>query len=176
VAWQPSHGDSVVVANNPGWHEAEIEQERTHPQYRETVRKALLLEPGVGFWPLRSELRYTSAADFWIPKLRPLREMVDDRVIHERLTTVQFFPYHSGTDRNPPIVPSQQFTFALVRQALERGALVIVMRKWDAWRTAVPDLSSYPRLLRNPNPRQLAISPGNLGRDAFAEIVHAVRG
>ena len=172
----PATATALLLLTNPGWNEAEIEQERTHLQYREIVRKAFLLDPGVGFWPLRSEVRHTSAADFWRPKLRPLRDMVDDRAINERLTTVQFFPYHSGTDRNPPIVPSQQFTFALVRQALERGALVIVMRKWDAWRAAVPALSSSPRLLRNPNPRQLAISPGNLGRDAFAEIVHAVRG
>jgi hypothetical protein len=65
-----------------------------------------------------------------------------------------------------------------VRRAVQNGSFVLVMRQWELWRAAVPEFIGLgdDRLRRNPNPRQAAISSGNLGAEVFGMVVAALAG
>lgn len=63
------------------------------------------------------------------------------RDIANRLLVLEFMPYHSESfDHAHLRLPSQEFTFHLLRQAIARGALVLCARMWPQWVCAVPDL------------------------------------
>uniref|UniRef100_E6PIT0 Uncharacterized protein n=1 Tax=mine drainage metagenome TaxID=410659 RepID=E6PIT0_9ZZZZ len=54
---------------------------------------------------------------------------------------LEYFGYHSRSfDRTIPRVPTQKYSFELLRQAIRRDATIIVMRSRDLWFAAVPEL------------------------------------
>lgn len=173
----PTRAAALLLLGNPGYAERDVADEVERPQYRQIIRKVLCLEEPDAFWPLRPELTGTSAADWWHGKLRSLTSAVGQDAIRQRLAVLEYFPYHSVSDTAPPLLPSQRFAFGLVRDALGRGATIIVMRKARAWAAALSELERYPRVFWNPHahPQQAAVSPRNIGADAFQALVAAVR-
>jgi hypothetical protein len=90
-----------------------------------------------------------------------------------RVLNVEFHGYHSKGWRSLPItLPSQNFGFRLVRQAMDREATIIVLRGRLDWAVAVPDLADYPRLVLTKTPRVAAISRGNCER--FSLVLEAL--
>ena len=66
-------------------------------------------------------------------------------------------------------LPSRRFALQLVRDAMARRALIVVMRGYEYWSVEIRDLAAYRRLLRLTSPQNVTISKGNcLG---FDEIV-----
>lgn len=90
--------------------------------------------------------------------------------IASRLLAVQFFPYHSRRfDHGLLRLPSQNFSFALVRQAIARDAL-IVLRGAKYWLSAVPELARHPSVTTLRAPINAALTPGNLGEAAYQQL------
>lgn len=178
-AWlgDPRSARAVLLQLNPGFSERDVRDEARMPNYRTTVLSNLRLEESTSFWALAPGLEDTAAAHWWRPKLSRLAQSLGPpgwRLIHKELAVVEYFPYHSLRYRRPPRLPSQDFGFNLVREGLERGALFVVMRQWESWRAAVPDLIDHPRVFLNPHPRQAAISEANLGAEIFGRLVAAL--
>ncbi len=93
------------------------------------------------------------------------------RLVANNLLCVELFPYHSQQfDYRIPAVPSQQYSIHLVRQAMERDALVIQLRGRKPWDAAISALAGYPRRYYLRNWRNVFVSPGNCP-DGFPEIV-----
>jgi hypothetical protein len=44
----------------------------------------------------------------------------------------------------PQRVPSQEYSFSLVRQAIEKGKPIVIMRSREIWFRYVPELRNYP--------------------------------
>ncbi len=179
-AWlgNPRSAHAILLHLNPGFSERDVDDEVHIPEYRKTVRLNLSLENRTSFWALDPKLASTSAACWWRPKLRPLACGLGPsgwQLIQRRLAVVEYFPYHSVRYRWPPRLPSQEFGFDLVRLGLARGATVLVMRQWESWRAAVPELIDHPRVLLNPHPRQPTISEANLGTEIFRRLVTSIR-
>ena len=63
-------------------------------------------------------------------------------VIARRVFVLELFPYHSK-QFGRAVVPSQAYTYHLLRRAIRRDALVIVMRGWRIWTLAVPELLAH---------------------------------
>jgi len=61
----------------------------------------------------------------------------------------------------------------LVRAALQRRALIVVMRAERFWREAVSELSGYPQLFRKNNPQNVIISERNCAA-GYRRIVSAL--
>lgn len=81
---------------------------------------------------------------WWQQRLRELTDLYGNRVVARNLLCLEFFPYHSISFGNKtPKVPSQQYTFTLLRAALKRNAVVIAMRAFDKWIDNVPELRDY---------------------------------
>ena len=80
-----------------------------------------------------------------------------------RLNTqvIEYVPYKSRNFYGlPAILPSQEYSFALVRSAISRSAVVVVMRRYGSWMKAVPDLDA-PNVHQLRSPQNVTIGPGN---------------
>ena len=94
--------------------------------------------------------------------LKPLLKEFGARVVASGVTFLEYFPYHSQSFRHDRIhVPSQEFTFQVLREALRRRALVIIMCGKRFWEEAVPELNGYRWAFITRAPQTAVISPGN---------------
>jgi hypothetical protein len=90
--------------------------------------------------------------------------------LSKRLLCLEFFPYHSQRfDRTTPRVSSQGYTFALLRDAIARDAVIIVMRARDLWLNAVAGLG-YAQVFQLNSTQAVYITPNNCP-DGYAPIV-----
>jgi hypothetical protein len=134
----------VLLSLNPGF---SPEEERFHhlDDYFRRVALANLahaeqaypfyfLEPGKG----------SPGHAWWQKRLRSLIDLYGHRIVARKVLCLEYFPYHSEHfHRGTPHVPSQSYTFALLKNALARSAVVIGMRSLDLWYEAVPELNDH---------------------------------
>jgi len=71
-------------------------------------------------------------------------------------------------------VPSQEYGFALVRDAIARDAVIVVMRSLARWLAAVPELAGYSRRFGLRSVQNVTISPKNCP-DGYAAVIDALR-
>jgi hypothetical protein len=117
----------------------------------------------------------TAAGRYWRPRLLPLADATTDETVAARFAVAQLLPYHAESWIDPrTTIPSQQFTFELVRQAIAREALFVALIGWPRWLAAVPSLSRAEVIIVR-NPRNPYCSPGNLGEGGFARVVDRLR-
>jgi hypothetical protein len=121
-------------------------------------------------WPAQAGYEY------WTSRLRHLIKKVGIEHVARRLMIVQYFPYQSRD--YPPLrepLPSQEYTFDLVRRACEQGKLVVVLRAEGPWLQAVPELAERGYIMAH-SPRSGHVSPGNLGEDGFRQVLERIAG
>jgi hypothetical protein len=153
----------VLLALNPGWSplDAEVHAESSFGKAsRLSLIHALAPYPFLHLQPGSS----TPGAQWWCRITRALVESLGFDRIAKHLLCVQHFPYHSPSFGSASlVVPSQNYSQALVRAAIARGAEIVVMRSWHLWADTVPEIVEYRRVHRVRNPRNPALSPRNLG-------------
>jgi len=112
---------------------------------------------------------------WWRQRTRELISDVGFDAVAHGLGCIQFSPYHSEQyAAASPRFPSQEYNFHLVRNAMARGAEIVVMRSFSLWMDAIPELANYSRLHRGSNPRAPFISRGNL-KSAYEVISRRLR-
>lgn len=112
---------------------------------------------------------------WWDKKLKPLIDVCGRRQVSRSLLCIEFFPYHSRRFGNGSFrVPSQQYGLQLVRLAIDRRALIVVMRSKSLWLRQVPELQTYPLICVLNNPQNVIVSPRNC--PCFPEIVSRICG
>jgi hypothetical protein len=99
---------------------------------------------------------------------------VPRELVAAQLLSVEYSPYHSERFGHHPMLPSQEYGFHLVRQAVLRNAVVVVMRSLKLWQAAVPELIGYHRAFTLRSVQNVAISPGNCP-DGFGLLIEAFR-
>lgn len=153
----------VVVLNlNPGW-SPEDAAVHADPIFAAMSRRSLehTLDP-YPFLHLQPDSN-TPGATWWRQRTRELASDVGFDQAARQLACVQLVPYHSSEYAgSSPRLPSQEYSFQLVRQAMLRGAEVVIMRSANLWFAAVPELANYSRVHRGSNPRAPFVSRGNL--------------
>lgn len=166
-----------LVANpNPGATQGDLARttQRDHSLIVEKSMRNLNQEnasfPHFFFDP---ELKETDGGKWFSKKYRWLIEATDRAAVARNVVTCELAPYHSVRWRNPKTMPpTQEFTYAIVRNAIERDATILLARTPKIWEQHVLELKTYPRVYR-PNSINASVSPGNyLG--AFNEIVKAI--
>jgi hypothetical protein len=163
---EPFFGDPcasvVFLALNPGWNPANG-AEHGIETFAQSARLSLAhrLKP----YPfLHLQTTPSGVGSLWWRRVmsRLIRDAGFDAVA-KGVMCVQFFPYHSVKFRSSGVaIPSQRYSFSLVRKAIERDAEIVVMRSWRLWSLAIPELIDYRRLHIVRNPRNPAISVPNL--------------
>jgi hypothetical protein len=166
----------VVLALNPGWAGSEAED------HRDGLGDVLLGNFGddqarhviPGFLDRFAD----TAGGRWVR--RAYRRVVEHAAISwedlaYRVLTLEFHGYHSQDWAPFPVtLPSQWFSFDLVHQAMERDAVVVMLRGRRFWEVAVPGLREYPRAFATNTARSASVSPGNLPPGAFDQLIEAV--
>ena len=111
---------------------------------------------------------------WWEKKLAHLIRTKGLRAVARGLLCVEYFPYHSTRFAHSRLnVPSQQYSFGLVRSALSRNAVIVIMRSERLWRAALPELNHYPRCYCLQNPQNVVVTPNNCP-DGYGEILAAL--
>jgi hypothetical protein len=113
---------------------------------------------------------------WWSSSCAELLERLEGN--HERLANkllaIEYFPYHSTSfDHRTPRLPSQEFTFQLVRNAIRRDALIVCMRGELEWLGAVPELTKHEKFCVAKG-RKVRLSPTSVGLPYFEKIVAAI--
>ena len=91
--------------------------------------------------------------------------------------SIEFFPYRSLNFCHGAIrLPSQSYTFALVKERLASGALIIVTRGLENWVLAVPELGArfYQTVFRTKSRQNTAITLRNLPDGVFDRICERI--
>ena len=130
------------------------------------------------FYFLNPRLRdpaHPSGPEWWSQKLRRLTDACGVETVAAKLACVELFPYHSRRYRAVgAILPSQRYGFELVRQAMARGAYLVMMRAKAPWLKAVPELAAYPYVELN-SKQNVTISPNNLPPKQFDVLVERLK-
>jgi hypothetical protein len=174
---EPFLGDRnapVVLLNlNPGYSPDDIHQHE-HSYFSDVLRKNLLHAPldypfylldpkigGPGFW-------------WWQRKLRRPIEDCGNQTVARSMLCVEYFPYHSRRfHHHGLIVPSQHYSFSLVRSAMARNAVIVLMRSKKLWYNAVPELVKYDNCYELKNVQNPTISPGNCP-EGYSRIIQSI--
>lgn len=69
-----------------------------------------------------------------------------------------------------PILPSQHSTFALLREAITDGKMIVVMRSEQQWLASVPELRQTHYVMLK-NVRRPCFTPGNMPPGTFDRLV-----
>lgn len=169
----------VLLLNlNPGF-DPEDPEVHQRPTFRAVLRKncchGSLEYP---FFFLYPEFRETPGGKWWRGKFKFLLEAFGEKQLARSIFCVEYFPYHSRRFRWPRRLhqlQSQQYGFGLVRSAIGRNAMVVIMRARKRWLESVPELEGYAGLLTLNSPQNVVLSPGNFAGDGFGVVVSAIR-
>jgi len=128
------------------------------------------------FLPL-NPINYGSPGfNWWRKRLRVLIDKTSLDVVQNFIFGAEFFPYPSiKFKRVNRILPSQQYTFYLIKKAIQDKKCIIIKRSKRIWYDSVPELEKYERKYILKNPQCTYISPGNMDNYEFNEVVKVLK-
>ena len=112
---------------------------------------------------------------WWAPRFRELNALFGASKLARSICAIEFFPYRSIAFHHGNIrLPSQEYTFDLVRNAIMRKAVVIVSRGLLLWISAIPELFGNENVYELTNPRSSFVSRRNLKDHAYERLVRTI--
>jgi hypothetical protein len=166
---------SVIVLNlNPSYTPASASY--AEARYVDEWRRSLTFKSTYPFWAFDPALAGAPGPVWWATLTGDLRARVPIEVLGRRLMCLQWFPYHSagaGDLARVPILPSQHYTFELLKTAIREGTMVVVMRSEQQWLGSVPELRQVHYVMLK-NVRRPFFSPGNMPQGTFERMVDAL--
>lgn len=135
----------IIFLNlNPGYSELDPFFHK-ESSFIENSRKNLAHAPSeFTFFLLNPDLSDTPGHKWWEKKLKVLIERYGMKKIANEVCCIEYFPYHTKKYKHfSKVLDSQKYSFDLVREAISRDALIIIMRKEKDWIKAIPELESY---------------------------------
>jgi hypothetical protein len=171
----PAFSASVLMLSlNPGLSVDDQDQRDLEDPAFVAMAKDQLM--GLAPFPwLQDQWAHAGGARCWRARLRRLAQDVGEAAIGERFAVIEWLGYASARfiTLSAP-VPSQDFAGAVVRQAMEREAVIVVARSWRRLVALVPGLQSYPvvcmRSVMSPY-----LTPRNAGEDGYERVVTMLR-
>ncbi len=161
----------VLLSLNPGFCEKDVLVHQ-NPVFIKASRANLEHKPcETPFFLLGKDIDAPGNA-WWRQKLGKLIAATSFDVVTNGVCCIEYFPYHSKSYK--PLgatLPTQQYGFHLVREALKREAVIIIMRSVKLWHSAVPDLAGRSYQLKNP--QNVTVSLNNC-MEGFWPAVHAL--
>jgi hypothetical protein len=114
---------------------------------------------------------------WWNKKLKGLLACgLHHGVLAEAICAVDYFPYPSKRFRGWKgrlLSGAQDYSFDLVRKAIQREAVIVLVRGKRRWLKAAPELDGYKRLCKVSNPQVGSISQKNCKK--FKRVVRAIK-
>lgn len=166
----------VVLCLNPGYDQKLDEKAYFKDKYyfRESL-KSLKFTSHTPFYCLDTKFSYSGGYIWWTRLLRSLINSFGLTILSEKLMCLQYVGYHSKTFRKPScVLPSQEFTFHLLRQAMRENKTIVIMRSKKLWMQSVPELESYP-YIELKNYRMPFLTEKNIKKGDFQLLIRALQ-
>lgn len=164
----------IILCLNPGYREKlDLDDYNNKYYFKENV-KTLTMKSRVPFFFLDPKIDFSGGYIWWAKILKQLISKFGLKLISKKIMCLQYLGYHSKTYINPPcILPSQKFTFNLLRQAIKDQKTIVIMRSKKLWIKAVPELENYP-YVELKNYRRPFLTERNMGRENFERLVESL--
>lgn len=155
---------------NPGLGDETSKEETAHlSKIFDMARKHQLSGPEA-FVFLRSEFENTPGFKWWEETLRWVFRRFESPHVRDKalknMFSAEIHPYKSKSygalTGKEGYFPTAAYTYHLVQQAVDRGALILIARCRKEWEKAVPSLASYEKVIYLSNPQQKRITPNNV--------------
>lgn len=178
---QPYLGDVcgakvIVLLLNPGYTSSESTIELRSNKLQKALRENLDPKKSRLLF-LDEEFDWTAGGRWWRKILSAVFDSgVSVEDVHRNMAVVEYFPYHSTEFRMKPntTLPSQDYSFEIVRNAVARNATVLLMRGDKWWLSTVPELAEAD-VIKPKSTRNAVLSENNLGEHNFARLVGLLR-
>lgn len=171
----PRSAEVYLLTLNPGFEEHRYREEVDNQAFVTEHLKSYTFESTPPFHVLDPRFSRTGGYIYYHSRMREVIQLVGWQTVAEKIMCLEFFPYHSQTYRHLPcVLPSQEYTFDLVRQAIVQKKMIIFQRSKKFWLQAIPELADYPTFELN-SYRAPYLSRKNLGETAFEEMLHLMR-
>lgn len=172
----------LLLLLNPGYDEKE-EIKGYYKEYKPYWKNEIQHIQSIPELPLFClDQKYIEYSDYWNNKLKPLILKTSKEKVAKNICQIQFFPYHSkkfksiskkilienGFDK---YLTSQKYNFYLVEKAMERNAIIIILRSRKMWFEAIPKLEKYENLYFTNSYLNTILSENNLS-ETFPKIVN----
>ena len=169
-------GNLLVLYANPGATQDNLNRiiQENHNQVMEKSIKNLNQTntefPHFHFDP---ELSGTEGAKWFESRYKWVIDATSRKAVAANLITCELAPYHSVKWKVPRVMPpTQEFTFQLIRDGIERDTVILLARSAKIWTENIPELARYHRVYR-PNSINASISPNNYP-NSFDKIIQAI--
>lgn len=164
----------VLLGLNPGF-APEDRVPHSDPTFQALSRAQLCHAPSPYPFLLLNPTVQAPGRRWWEAKLARLLEACGRERVTRGILCVEYFSYHSRRFAHAKIrVPSQAYSFSLVRAALRREALIVLMRAERLWLETIPELAAYRRLFRLRSRQNVVLSAANCP-DGFDAVVAALQ-
>jgi hypothetical protein len=176
----------VILMLNPGYTKEEDkigdDGKNYYDRYKHYWMNEIQHVPSIPNLPLFClDEDYAKSSDYWIKKLKPLTSVSSKEKVAKNICKIQFFPYHTEKYRNiyknllaeegfENFLPSQKYNFQLVKNAMNRSAIIIITRSKKMWLKAIPELKEYENKYFTNSYLNTIISENNLP-EAFPKIL-----
>lgn len=123
-------------------------------------------------------LNGTAGNKWWQQKTKWLREWLQKNKNRQnpRMFVIEYFPYHTVKGMKfPTALPSYEYSNRLIRQAMEEGKYIVIMRHWKEWLKRIPKLEHYGKLARLKSPQNPCLTDKNidtLGNFDLADLLN----
>ena len=118
----------LVLALNPGFRQEDYDDLRD-PDYAEQWRLALTFQTRTPFYFLDPAFSHTGGFLWWHRRFSDLIHVVGLDAVARGVMCVRHFAYKSIRYRSlGTVLPSQHYSFNIVRQAISTGKQIVVMR------------------------------------------------
>ena len=101
--------------------------------------------------------------------LRPLLAEFGAHALAHAVLQLEYFAYHTSRFAHHRVrVPSEEYTFDLLRSAIHRNAAIFVTRGKAIWESAVPEPGRYARTFRTRSVQNVVISARTVPTDTWS--------
>lgn len=163
-----------VLLANPGINKRETDPiYRTNSEYVNRNLRNLKHESADSFlsW-VHSGDNPERESDWLIPRIRKVVHETSLERVSTGLFLINFHAYNSKSWYPIPYTfETQRYSFHLVSEAMERGALIVMSRNILGWFTAIPGLYDYKNRVTFVSSRSVHISQENLGSEAYENLL-----
>ena len=109
---------------------------------------------------------------YFLARTKRLIELTSAKKVAENIFFANFHPYHSKSWHNIAFtLPTQHYTFHLIRQAIKNKAIFVMSRNLTGWLTSVPELIDYPLKTFFNSSRGVHLSPRNIDSNFYKLIL-----
>ena len=164
----------IILCLNPGFIEKMDIRDYGNKYYFQENIRSLTMKSHSPFFCLDPKISFSGGYLWWTKILNHLINKFGIEHVSQKLMCLQYLAYHSKTYTNPPcLLPSQNYTFSLLKLAIKEQKTIVVMRSKKLWLKAVPELETCP-YLELKNYRRPFLSEGNMNKEDFEVLIKSL--